>query len=46
VLIGRPATGKSTVTTLVAAAIGAPWVDLDEIATQLKHHEMQTHAPD
>lgn len=32
VLIGPPAVGKSTVAPLVAAALGSPWVDADEIA--------------
>ena len=33
VLIGPPATGKSTVAPLVASALRSPWVDLDEIAS-------------
>ena len=32
VLIGPPGTGKSTVGSLLAASLEAPWVDLDEIA--------------
>lgn len=32
-LIGPPATGKSTVAPLVASALRSPWVDLDEIAS-------------
>ena len=33
VLIGPPATGKSTVAPLVASPLRSPWVDLDEIAS-------------
>ena len=32
-LIGPPATGKSTVAPLVASPLRSPWVDLDEIAS-------------